>query len=106
MSTFKDQYPRLVYKASDKPPGFVWQKVATPDEAEALGAEWHDTPKEAIEDAAKLRTAEGKAPAGEEPGSRVTRLRAELAEAEAAMASESAGSGAAPAPAANPRRQR
>ena len=49
MSIFKEHYPRLMYKAKDEHPGFDWKTVKDPDEAAALGPEWHDTPAQAIE---------------------------------------------------------
>ena len=50
-------YPKLKYQGVEiKPgqhhaenPGYIYQKVANPDEEAALEGDWHDSPRDAIE---------------------------------------------------------
>ena len=77
-------YPKLKYQGVEiKPgqhhtenPGYIYQRVNDPDQENALGAGWHDSPREAVE--------AFKAGSGARDKSELEQLRARIAELEAA----------------------
>ena len=77
-------YPKLKYQGVEiKPgqnhvenPGYVYRKVNNPDEENALGADWHDSPRPAID--------AFKAGSGARDKAELEQLRARIAELEAA----------------------
>lgn len=90
-------YPKLKYQGVEiKPgqhhtenPGYIYQRVNDPDQENALGADWHDTPRAAID--------AFKAGGGARDKTELEQLRARLAELEAAApAADQANQPAAP----------
>ena len=77
-------YPKLKYQGVEiKPgqhhtenPGYIYQRVNDPDQENALGADWHDSPRPAID--------AFKAGSGARDKAELEQLRARIAELEAA----------------------
>ena len=85
MADFKNVFPRLKYQADPKNPlGYIHQRVDTARQEEELEGDWFDTPRAAVDDAAKKAPAKD-AQKDETPAARISRLRAELAAAEEEM---------------------
>ena len=84
-SRFRDVFPRNKYQADAKNPlGYIHQRVENPDQEQQLEGDWFDTPREAVDHAARNPPA-GTDAKDETPAARVSRLRAELAAAEEEM---------------------